>query len=307
MDDSYATTDTGQQDNYGSAAQNSGYQEYTNDQSLAYGDTPPQQNHATQPMSQDWRANLPPELMPTLQKFDSVEKLAKGYADLQSMMGKKVTDFSKENWETYKAIQNDINGVPSDPSGYEIDTVEEDENLRCVLSDNDMDVLKNFCHANGLTKEQAQMEYGLWNALSLGAQYIQEQQQIESDVNTAQVLENAWGNNYEAKLNSVNNFVEKVAPSLLGCSASDIKDEVNRLGAARSPLLISLFAAIGEMASESYSRGYNNLAPMDATTRLGQLQGDPEWNTALFNRTHPRHMEVKREFDTLVKLRNGEA
>jgi hypothetical protein len=255
---------------------------------------------------QDWRANLPPDLQNSMQRFNSPESLAKAYHEAMGLIGKKVDSFSQQDWQTYANIQSQVNGIPVSPDQYQIDASPLREGSINTFSNEDLQALKEIAHGMGLNSQQSQQLYGVLNELGneiMGAQQMGEEQYAVTNLNE---LAQDWGNAYETKLRAVSNCVENLLPQITGVSAQRIKDEIMESGAYNSALLMKIFAAIGELNMEGSSYGYGNVAPVDAGMRLAQLKSDPEWSSAVANKFHPMHQQAREELATLTRMKNGE-
>jgi hypothetical protein len=255
---------------------------------------------------QDWRANLPPDLQNSMQKFNNPESLAKAYHEVMGLIGKKVDNFAQQDWQRYANIQYELNGIPPSPDQYQINATPLREGSINTFTQEDMQALKEISHNMGLNSQQSQQLYGVLN--ELGNEILNSQQTMEYQytIENANELERDWGNAYESKLRAISNCIENLLPRITGVSAQRIKDEIVQSGAQSSALLMKIFASLGELCMEGSSYGYGNVAPMDAGMRLAQLKSDPEWSAAVANKFHPRHRQAREELSTLTRMKNGE-
>jgi hypothetical protein len=265
-----------------------------------------EQQYPSHGMTQDWRANISPDLQNIAGRFNTPESLVKAYRDAQGLIGKRVGEFSQQDWQSYAAIQQQIHNVPASMDGYNIDTGYISEDRANTFSEDDVDALKEMSHALGLNNDQAQGMYDVLNEMNNCMMEYQEEAAAEYTFNNLSELEQDWGNAYESKLQAVSNCVDTVLPQLTGISAERIKQEVYESGAQHSALLMNIFAAIGELGSEGRSAGYNNLGPMDANMRLAHLKSDPNTASIMANPRHAMHHQVKEEFRALMAIKNGE-
>lgn len=242
----------------------------------------------------DWRANLAPELQTIAAKFNSPEAMIKGYAGLQSLIGRKVSDYSKEDWQTYAAMMQDTTNIPANIDGYELQEAPDGN----VLEQEHLDAIKEQAYQLGLNQEQAQALYERENA-----EYAEHLENATHQcVDCFQQLGDMWGNAYETKLNALTNCVENILPHLAGCSAEEFKEAIG--DAYMNPMLMNLFATIGEMCQDSGSVGYNNFTPTDASIRLEQMKSDPDIMKILTNQSDPRHAATKEEFRNLIAMKH---
>jgi len=259
-----------------------------------------------QPVNQDWRSNISPELQNTASRFNSPESLVKAYRDAQGLIGKKVGEYSQQDWQSYAAIQEQINNIPSSSDRYNFDLSPLSEDSENTFSNEDIAALKEVSHALGLNSDQAQGLYNVLNEVNNQAAASQEEASMEYASYNLSELARDWGEAYETKLQSISNCVENILPQITGVSAERIKEEISQSGMQYSSLLMNMFAAIGELGSEGRSSGYNNIAPMDANMRLEHLKSDPNFANIMANRWDPRHNQVKEEYRSLLAIKNGE-
>lgn len=252
----------------------------------------------------DWRANLPPELQGPMQRFNNPEALAKAYMDANSLVSRKVGEFSQQDWERYAAIQEINSGIPSSPDKYEIDQTQ-NEGKYDTFTEEDTEALKEVSHAMGLNKDQSQQLYNVMNEIG---NRILEQTQDAADLRTQtslQELERDWGNAYQSKLNAADVCIEQILPKLIGVSSDAVREEMSNLGFQSSAVMMKMLAALGELCSEGSSAGYNNISPMDAAMRFDHLKNDPRTAEIMTNPRHPAYNQVREEFRTLSEIVHG--
>lgn len=250
--------------------------------------------YSQQSQQPDWRANLPQELQQAAARFHSPEAVLKAYMGAESLIGKKVSEYSQQDYQTYASMMQQATGIPQDASGYNIEMSHHES---CALSDDDISDLKEVSARMGLTNDQAQALVDTVN--SYGNACIEDQ--INQCSQSFQELANMWGNAYESKLESINRCVNSVLPQLMGVPASTVQELLQ--GSWKSPAIMNALANLGELSMDSGSTGYNNLSPTDASIRLEQMKSDPDVTQILMNPTHPRHAELKQEFRTLLSLK----
>ncbi len=249
------------------------------------------QQDATQ---QDWRSNLPPEMQQAAARFNTPEALLKAYIGAESLIGKKVSDFAQQDYQTYANMMQQVTGIPADASGYNIEMSHHDS---CSLSEDDISDLKEVSARMGLNNDQAQALVDTVNAY--GNACIEDQ--INQCNQSFQELANMWGNAADTKLAAIDRCVNSVLPQLMGVPSSTVKELLQ--GSWTSPAIMNALANLGELSMDSGSTGYNNLSPTDASIRLEQMKSDPNVTQILMNPTHPRHAELKQEFRTLLSLK----
>lgn len=242
----------------------------------------------------DWRSSFPPELQQAAARFNSPEALMKAYIGAESLIGKKVSDFAREDWQTYAAMKQEITNIPAEANGYNIDI--KDPNTNC-LSEDDLGMIKDLSHNLGLNTKQAQALYETLNEYGMSVA----ENALNQIRSSYEELARRWGNAAESKLKAVDHCVNNIFPKLMGCSSDMIIDALQ--GVWNSPLLMDCLAKIGELGTDTGSMGYNNLSPTDAGLRLEQMKADPRTAKILMNPQDPMHNQVKQEFRTLLSMK----
>ena len=242
----------------------------------------------------DWRSNLPPEMQQAAARFNSPEALLKAYIGAESLIGKKVSDFAQQDYQTYASIMQQVTGIPADASGYNIEMSQHES---CALTEDDIADVKEISSRLGLNNDQAQALADTMNAYGNACM----EDQINQCNQSFQELANMWGNAADTKLAAIDRCVNSVLPQLMGVPSSTVKELLQ--GSWTSPAIMNALANLGELSMDSGSTGYNNLSPTDASIRLEQMKSDPNVTQILMNPTHPRHAELKQEFRTLLSLK----
>lgn len=255
---------------------------------------------------EDWRQSLPPELQRAMQRFNSPETLAKAYTDALGLISKRVTDYSEQDWQTFANIQSQFSDVPLDPQGYEIQPIKDSEERLNTFTDEDVEDLKQIAHEMGLNRTQSQQLYEIMNEVGNRILTCNAEQQQAVDQSNLTELTNDWGKAAEVKIRAVNNCINNILPTVTGLSAERIKEEIVNNGLQHNAVLSKIFAAIGELNMESTSRGYHNIAPMDAAQKLEQMKSSPDVFKIMSNPHHPMHNQTVRDFRTLSRIKNRE-
>lgn len=254
----------------------------------------------------DWRYNLPPELQKTMQRFNSPETLAKAYTDALGLISKKVSDYSEQDWQNFASIQSQFSDIPLEPQGYEIHPIEDSEEKINTFTDEDVEDLKQIAHQMGLNRTQSQQLYNVINEVGNRIIMTQAAQAQEVDHSNLTELSNDWGKATEVKIRAVNNCINNILPTVTGVSADRIKEEIANNGLQHNAILNKIFAAIGELTMESSSRGYHNIAPMDAAQKLDQMKSSPDVFKIMSNPRHPMYNQTVRDFRMFSKIKNRE-
>lgn len=261
------------------------------------------QPQGTQP-NMDWRANLSPELQPVASRFNDIESLVKSYREAQNVLGKKVEAFGQQDWQTYQNIMSQLTNVPTSAEGYQIDYGTRDGG-EPYMAPEDSQAVVQLSHALGLNNDQAQDLHDAINDYAGAIAQQQEQEAGELLEYSMNELAKAWGNAADTKVRAVDNAINNILPKLCGESAEVLKEQLIAAQAWNSPEFMKILASIGELGMESTSRGYANMAPMDAQTRFNYLRNDPDFMKARIDPHHPMHNQVKQEFAAMCNAANG--
>jgi hypothetical protein len=263
----------------------------------------PNPNPADSP--RDWRAALPPELQPMVQKYDDLTQFVRAYGSARELIGKKFEDLSHRDFQAWSQMMNAATGVPPSPDEYQIDPLPQSGG-NPILTREESTEIRELAHAMGLDNEHAQI---LHDAFSEVGERILDSHQGEIQARYEECMSDlaqSWGNAYESKIQAIDNVIENVLPQLTGLSSDAIREELEQSRIYNSPTLLKVLAAVGELSGNTASRGYSDMAPGDARTRFEQLRSDPEFVKARINPHHPMHRQVKEEFEALcVAVNNG--
>lgn len=262
------------------------------------------QGQSMQQNGNDWRSNLPQELQPVVSRFGDVESLVKSYREAQSVLGKKVETFGEQDWQSYQNIMSQLNNVPVSADQYQIDISPMTEG-HTQISEEDSQTVLQLSHHLGLDNEQAQNFHDIIVNYANDLNSSVEQESAELFKSSITDLKEAWGNAADTKLRAVESAINNVLPGLCGTSADALKEELTNAQVYNSPSFMKILAAIGEMTMDSSSRGYNNMAPMDAQSRFNHMKNDPDFMKARIDPFHPRHEQAKKEFAAMCSAANG--
>jgi hypothetical protein len=264
---------------------------------------PPQQNYV---FSDDWKNTIPEELRPIVEKYNSPEHLARAYREAAVAIGKKAESFTDRDWQLFMQANERMNNVPTNPDGYDFESVQLPENNQNLISEDDANELRQFSHYIGLNKEQAQHLYSFLNGLANSSQNVAQESQSAYIAENNKILERDWGKSYKQKMKAVDACLTKIMPQVTGMDPESLKQEITRVGAHHSATFLKMMAAIGEMALENTRAGYNALSPFDARSRLEHMKMDPNIKAVLGNRYHKDYPRLSQEFQTLSRIANKE-
>jgi len=223
---------------------------------------------------ENWRSALPEELQsnPNLEKYSSVESLAKAYINASSMLGRDKLNMPKSD-EEWGDFYNKI-GRPESPDGYEFESPQMPEEM--PIDETMMSNFKEMAHQAGLTTKQAN-ELQKWYFGQMGEQFESMVQSSEQEMTEAQnALRKEWGSAYDNKLNQAMRAVREFG-------GQDLVDSLEEAGVGNNTALIKAFAEAG-----SRIMGDKNLAgdneggrtPGELKAQIAKIQSDPAFYDA---------------------------
>lgn len=253
-----------------------------------------------QQASNGWLNNFSPEYREAVSKYGSIDGVAKSLLNAQSLLGKRTSEWKTSDAETYRNVMGMVDNVPSTADEYEFELRSVDDLGENRMTEIGINVVKQVSKEMGLTKEQGQQMYEVFNELELARGNEQLNSVAQDYERCLDTLSHQWGMQAEDKIQSMNNCVANVLPKLYGVSASDILNDLEAHNAYSSPVIMNMLATFGELVSEGRSNGYSNLSPMDAASRLESLKSDKEAMSILMNRRDPRYNQVRAELQSLI-------
>jgi hypothetical protein len=229
-----------------------------------------------QPASSEasWRDSLPEDIRdnPNIQKYSSVESLAKAYVNASSMLGrdKLVMPKSDEEWgDFYDKI-----GRPQDYQGYEFEKVDLPEGT--PVDEEMMETFKKVAHESGLTAKQAN-DLQKWYMSNMGDQFENMVRSAEDEMANAQTsLRKEWGNAYDQKMNQAMRAVREFG-------GDQLVAELDSSGFGNNPELIKAFAQAGEkIMGDVNLEGGNEGArtPANIKAEIFKIQNNPAFYDA---------------------------
>lgn len=188
-------------------------------------------------------------------------------------------------------------GRPAEPTGYEFkfgDDVKVDDGM--------MEFGKNTFHKAGLTPAQAQIVADDWNGF-VASQTPDAEAEATANAEALTALETRWGGDLEENKAHGMRVVEALKAD--NPAISDVIDKVD--GAIGTAAVVELLASIGRKSGElSFTDGGhgdpNDPATMtaeQAKSKIGQLEGDKEFQEKYWNAKHPEH---KQAVETMMQL-----
>lgn len=248
----------------------------------------------TQDATQDWRDNLPDDLKSakSLQSIKSVEDLAKGFVNAQSVIGRRFEDLSPEQVkEYYKSM-----GTPESPDQYEIEAPEGVE-----MNQDLADWYKKTAHKHGVPKEAAENLFR--DYMQMEMEQTAQQQELTSIAEKEQLgqLKKDFGPAYDERVKLANR-------ALTEFGGDEAIQAIHEAGLANNPTLIKLLANAGETLAEGkfvsgQQSGKFGMTSEEASQKITALRNDPEFMNQYANPSSPRHNDALSKMQELYKIK----
>lgn len=265
------------------------------------GDTGGDVGQAQEPIVQsadvgtDWRDSIDPTIRASLD-VDSIEDLAKGYVNAQSMIGGSIRIPGKEagqaDWDKFYDRFKDVPGLtrynpddlsslyeaagrPPDHKGYNLEGVSED--------------FLKVAHEAGLNRHQVEALVNHDNAVN-EVHAAADAQFVEHGINT---LKQEWGLAFDRKVEE-----GRRAVAFLENSVPGLADALDSTGAGNHPAMIRVFQALGANLKEG--QGFagshehsSGLTPYEAKMQIQEILNNPQ---------HPYHTGDETALEKFVDL-----
>ena len=227
---------------------------------------------------------------PSLQTFDSVDKLAKSYVNAVKKIGgdpARLVSIPQEG-ESWDSFYNQM-GRPETPDGYNFG----DD------PDNELEFYRNATHQLGLTQDQAQNMLDLYASVQEEQNQANDQATADFAVNSQIELKREWGADYDGRLDQAQRaFGQFATPAF-----SELMDST---GLGNHPEVVKAFAKIGAMLGEDKlivgtGLGQSRVTPHDAKDQIQSLYSDQDFSKAYRDNKDPGHRAAMDKMDKLFK------
>jgi len=226
---------------------------------------------------------------PSLQTFDSVDKLAKSYVNAVKKIGANPDNLISlpQEGESWDNLFNQI-GRPEKPDGYDFG---DDEGV--------LDDFREFAHQTGLSQDQAENILNLFGDIQ-EEEKTQRVKEIEDlALDTKINLQKEWGNKYEGK-------IDMATRAFAQFSSPELKSIMNETGLGNHPEMIRAFSKIGEILGEDSlvvgtGMGSTQFSPQQARVEIQNLYSDKEFSEAYRDNRNSGHKSAMNKMDKLFK------
>lgn len=242
----------------------------------------------------DWRASLPAEVRdaPGVVKFKSVEELARGYVNAETMIGKKGVILPGDNAPPEEVAKfREAIGVPAQADGYKLAGKEGAPPE--IWNDATAKEIAAFAHEAALTPKQAQALADKWQTLGIEGGKITAAENERQHTEGKAALQKEWGTSFDAKHAAANLAIKQFG-------GDEIVALLAEKGLGNDPRMVKLFAQIGEKMGEDVPSGMGQsmAGGPDLKAESATLRAGP----AYLNAMHPEHRAVNERLTVLAGL-----
>jgi hypothetical protein len=250
----------------------------------------------------DWREAIPKEFATdkSLADIKDLPGVFKSYISAQKLIGSDKVAIPKEDdaegWNQFFAKL----GRPEAPEKYEFDPV--DGAPEGFSMDPEFEkAFRAEAHKLGLNKKQAA---AMWGSLVQRAASNYKGALESSTTRLTQegeTLKKEWGQAYPEKLKLAQRAVDAIEKT----GVKGLNDWLKKSGAGREPIVMRLFALVGEQAGEEKLGPGNtrqNFTPREAEAQANRImedKGHPDFE-AYWTKKHPRHSDVVKKVQGLL-------
>ena len=227
---------------------------------------------------------------PSLQTFDSVDKLAKSYVNAVKKIGGNPENLISlpQEGESWDEIYSKL-GKPDRADDY--DFGEDDEGV--------MDDFKNFAHQNNLTQNQADNLLDLFSEIQQDEAQNEQKAMDDLKVETTMGLQKEWGKNYDGNLDYARRAYAQFG-------TPELTEIMDGSGFGNHPEVIKAFSKVGQLLGEEAlavgtGLGRNQMSPQSAQEEIQALYADKDFSQAYRDNRDPNHKTAMNKMDRLFK------
>lgn len=251
----------------------------------------------------NWLDGLPEDLReePNLVKFSELGTFAKSYMNLSKLVGRDKVPLPQTPFEpnaehkddSWEHVFNQL-GRPDTPDGYKFGKLQLPEGIK--FNQDNHKAFAGEMHRLGLSNEQANGLFEFYWDTEISRHnngLAQSETETEQGLNG---LKAEWGAAYDSKINIARNAVRN-------SQIPGLKEMLDGTGMGNNPLVIKLFADIGEkiMGDTQLIGGVGGNGngrpntPAEIDIKIAELQS----SQAAFDTNHPKHKVVRKQITQL--------
>jgi hypothetical protein len=235
--------------------------------------------------------NLPDGLAhePSLQNFDSVDKLAKSYTHLVKKMGVpaeqllRLPGAGEPMDDVYNALGRPETHEHYDMSDY---APESTENFR------------QLAHEIGLNNDQANTLFNAYMDSIAGQEESESEAFDQFEVENTQALQKEWGGDFDKN-------VELARRAFMNFATPEAVEIMEQTGLGNHPEILKVFSRVGELLQEdsvlpgSSTPILGGMNPAQAQQSIDAKMSDPNFRNAYLDQYNPGHADAVREMTKL--------
>ena len=235
--------------------------------------------------------NLPDGLAhePSLQNFDSVDKLAKSYTHLVKKMGVpaeqllRLPGAGEPMDDVYNALGRPETHEHYDMSDY---APESTENFR------------QLAHEIGLNNDQANALFNAYVDSIAGQEESESEAFDQFEVENTQALQKEWGGDFDKN-------VELARRAFMNFATPEAVEIMEQTGLGNHPEILKVFSRVGELLQEdsvlpgSSTPILGGMNPAQAQQSIDAKMSDPNFRNAYLDQYNPGHADAVREMTKL--------
>jgi len=226
---------------------------------------------------------------PSLQNFDSVDKLAKSYTHLVKKMGVpaeqllRLPGAGEPMDDVYNALGRPETHEHYDMSDYAPETT---ENFR------------QLAHEIGLNNNQANALFNAYIDSIAGQEESESEAFDQFEVENTQALQKEWGGDFDKN-------VELARRAFMNFATPEAVEIMEQTGLGNHPEILKVFSRVGELLQEdsvlpgSSTPILGGMNPAQAQQSIDAKMADPNFRNAYLDQYNPGHAEAVREMTKL--------
>lgn len=232
-------------------------------------------------------------LEPSLQSFDSVDKLAKSYVHAVRKLGVPADELVRMPKEMSAEQQAEIYerlGRPNSADEYVLDSQTE-------LTP----AYKQLAHEIGLNQQQAAKLHDWYNENIGSQQELQTQAREQQSVEWLRALQQEWKGDFQHNADMAQRAFKQFADS-------DAVEAINESGLGNHPAILKMFHQIGRLLAEDGSlrsgeaSDFGMMSASTAQNEINTLMNNGDFMEAYLDQYHPRHAESVRKMKSLYEF-----
>jgi len=226
---------------------------------------------------------------PSLQNFDTVDKLAKSYVNLVKKMGVPSEQLLRlpEEGQPMDDVYNAL-GRPESADHYNLENYNPEQT----------EYFRGLAHQLGLNNQQAEVLFDAY-AESINGMQQQDAEAFEQfEVDNLKSLQSEWGDNFNSNL-------ELARRAFMNFATPEAVEVIEQTGLGNHPEILKVFSQVGALLQEdsilpgSSQAVLGGMNPANAQQTINDRMSDTEFRSAYLDQYHPNHANAVKEMTKL--------